>query len=115
MNISSAILDIYNIGPMTFAEYEELINSETKRTTKYRIKHETRQNGLLIQNMKNAKPFMLHCVREYYSPTNYKLNNSLACSEIKDVMNIEGVYSCLECHKKCCSLYTNNELNKITK
>lgn len=114
MNISSAILSIYNIGDLNFDDYKELLFASNNRTSNYRFKHITSEHGILAQNLKNGNPFMIHCVKKYYGKeVGTPLANTLLCDDIRSVLGVENSRNCLECHKNCCTLYINNELVKI--
>lgn len=115
MNISSAILDMYKISEMTIGEYKEFLDGNGK-SKKYRIKLQTDRNGILVQNLKNAKPFMLGCIKEYYSPTNHPLLGLTSCASCIDKMGIDTLeINCLKCHKLCFDKYNNRQLTRITK
>jgi hypothetical protein len=104
---------MYKISEMTIGEYKEFLDGDGK-SKKYRIKLKTNKNGILMQNLKNAKPFMLGCVKEYYSPTKYQLTGVTDCFECKRKMQIDtDSIDCLECHKKCFDKYNNRQLNRI--
>lgn len=115
MNISSAILDMYKISEMTLNNYKEFLEGNGK-SKKYRIKLQTNKNGILVQNLKNAKPFILECVKEYYSPTVHKLTGVTGCVDCVTRMGLETTeVNCLNCHKICFEKYNIRQLNRITK
>lgn len=113
MNISSAILNMYKISEMTLADYKDFLDGNG-RSKKYRIKLKTNKNGILMQNLKNAKPFMLGCVKEYYSPTEYPLTGVIGCGNCIERMGIECEIDCLSCHKNCFDKYNRRQLNRIS-
>lgn len=115
MNISSAILDMYKISDMTLADYKDFIESPAGKTKKYRIKLQTNKNGILMQNLKNAKPFMLECIKEYYSPTEYVLTGIAGCKDCIERMGIDtDTVDCLNCHRICFDKYNRRQLHRIT-
>lgn len=114
MNISSAILDMYKLGPMTLDEYKEFLYSPNGKTQKYRIKLQTNKNGILMQNLRNGKPFMLKCVKDYYSPCSIPLSNVTSCADCIERMGIESSFDCRSCHRKCFERYINRHLNRIS-
>lgn len=115
MNISSAILDMYRISEMDLNAYKEFLESNGK-TKKYRIKLQTNKNGILVQNLKNGKPFMLGCIKEYYSPTEYELTGVIGCDNCIERMQLDtDQKDCLNCHKMCFDKYNKRQLNRIIK
>lgn len=116
MNISSAILDMYKIGPMTLEDYKDFIYSTGGKTKKYRTKLSTNKNGILVQNLRNGKPFLLGCVKDYYSPCPIPLTGVSNCNECRSRLEIDDSVpkDCLMCHRYCFEQYNNRHLNRIT-
>lgn len=116
MNISSAILDMYRIGPMSLEDYKDYIYSNTGKTNKFRTKLCTNSKGILVQNLKNGKSFMLGCVKEYYSSCSIPLTNVANCSDCRSRLYIDEISekNCISCHRSCFDLYTNRQLNRIS-
>lgn len=112
MNISSAILDLYQIGGMPLSDYKDFVESDTGRTKLYRIKLQTNKNGILMQSLKNGKTFMLKCVKDYYSTCEMPLTID-TCSSCRLEFDLNEA-NCFICHKKCFERYNNNELIRIT-
>lgn len=115
MDISSAILNIYKIESIFVEDFKEmLINKNTKR---YRIKLDTRKNGLLIQDMKNPKNLiMVKCIKEYFSQTREKqiFTEETGCSQVQEtILNERICSSCEECHRTCLSKLDSRQIHRI--
>lgn len=115
MDISSAIVNIYKIEGILLEDLKNMLTN--KNTSKYRIKLDTRKNGLLIQDMKKPKNLiMIKCIKEYFSPTHEKqfFLENVSCSQVQDVILSEnGPCSCEECHMTCLKKLDSNELYRI--
>lgn len=116
MDISSAIVNIYKIEGLSMRDYKELVR--LGKTSKYRIKLDTKKNGLLVQDLNNPRDMkMIKCICEYYSPTPIKQSFiSNDCGNIKERIlgdDGNGYTSCQSCHSICVNKIDSNELYKI--
>lgn len=112
MDISSAIVNIYKIEDMPLAQYKDLLEGNSNN---YRIKLDTKKNGILIQSLKTSKLIMVKCIKEYYSPTCSKQTFLLepSCTDVLDRLGLMHSKNCTECHRECIRRLELREINKI--
>lgn len=95
MDISSAILKTYFIEGVPLSEYLAMLNNDKSF---YRIKMETKNNGLIVQNKRTAGMTLIKCIKHYYISN----GDNMSCEETLRHFKIEeNEMSCLRCHREC--------------